>query len=544
MNVSITTRKIFKVFIVLGVLFVIVSKGLEVWLEINFENRINKNPERAYNIVYEDFDLDNFFTGVTLKEVKIEPLQYKGGSVVTGDVDFATLNGLQWMELLFGKRLDIREIAFNKPVFKVEVTQDSTRNKGGKGLQAMFGDILSRANLTSFSLKKGSLVFLDAKTKEELGAVESVDIFATEIETDAMQFNHLIPFQLGDIRVNIEGVNIQLNEYTYMNLGRFKYDLKEKQVLLNDVELGFNKNWVAVSREIGFQNDIIEFEAKEIGVHQLEPSSEFYTELDIDAESVTIEGLQIKLQRNKNLPRLKDTTKPMFQGMINAIPIDLELDSISIYNSSVAYGELGLNKPETGYIIIGDINGKITGITNKTKRQEEVVALEASINATLENKAVLSLDLQAPYKKQTFKVDVGVTNMKFSDFNSTLKPLIGVKMLTGDIQRIQYNMEADNVWSRNHLVFDYKDLSLEVLKEQDNDKPKRKAFESAIANAAIHPSNMPGDKKYSTATYSYKRNIYRSPINYIIHGLIEGFTYIVPKKGIQNLLHKKKKKKK
>ena len=91
-----------------------------------------------------------------------------------------------------------------------------------------------------------------------------------------------------------------------------------------------------------------------------------------------------------------------------------------------------------------------------------------------------------------------------------------------------------------NIVFDYKDLNLSVLKEQEEDKPKRKVFESAIANAAIHSSNMPGDKKYNTATYQYKRNIYRSPINYIIHGLIEGFTYIVPKKGIQYLLKKKK----
>lgn len=544
MRIRIILKKITKVILVLALLFVIISKGLEIWLEKNFEAKINKNSERSYNIIYEDFNLDNFFTGVTLEEVKIEPLNPTTGSVVTGQVDYATLNGLVWVELLFGKRLNMREIAFIKPVFKVEMIKDSTANKGGKGLQTMFGDILSRADLKNFRLKNGSVVLLDKETKDTIGQVKNIDILATELETDAVQFNHLIPFQMGDIHIDIKNATFKLNEYTYFNLGSFKYNLKNKEIFLKNVELGYNKSWVAVSREQGFQNDVIEFDAKEIGIHKLEPSSEFYTELDIDAESVTIDGLNMKLQRNKNLPRTKNTIKPMFQDMINAIPVDLELDSISISNSSLSYGELGRNKSKTGYVVLGDINGSITGITNKRNHQENIGSLHANISSTLENKASLNLELNAPYGKKSFQVDVKVDDMKFSDFNSTLKPLVGVEMLSGQIKRIQYHMEADSVWSKNHLIFDYKDLNLSVLKEQDEDKPKRKVFESAIANAAIHSSNMPGDKKYSTATYRYKRNIYRSPINYIIHGLIEGFTYIVPKKGIQNLLHKKKKKKK
>lgn len=543
-NFGIRMKKVLKGIVFVIVLFFVISKGLEWWLESSFESKINKNPERSYDITYEDFDLDNFFTGVTLTEMKIEPLNAKAGSVVTGRVDHATLNGLVWIDLLVGRRLNMQEIAFVKPVFKVEIGKDSTKNKGGKGLQTMFGDILSRADLKSFSLEKGSVMFLNSETQDTIGQVKNIDILATELETDALQFNHLIPFKMGDINIDIRDGSFQLNDYTFMNLGHFHYNLKNKEILLKEVALGYNKSWVEVSREIGFQNDVIEFDVKEIGIHQLEPSSEFYTQLDIDAGSVSIDGLNIKLQRNKNLQRPADTAKPMFQGMINAIPVDLKLDSLSISNSTLAYGELGLKKLKTGYITIGDINGSVTGITNKEDHQAVVGSLHANIHATLENKAGLNLVMDAPYSNETFQVDLDVDDMKFTDFNSTLKPLVGVEMLSGYIQKIKYHMEANSVYSNNHLVFDYKDLNLEVLKEEDTNEPKRRVFQSAIANAAIHPSNMPGDKKYSTATYSYQRNIYRSPINYIIHGLIEGFTYIVPKKGIQNLLHKKKKPKK
>lgn len=62
-----------RVLVVLGILFLIM-KGLEWRIESKFQDRINSNPERAYNITYSDFDLDTFFKGVTLDEVRIEPL--------------------------------------------------------------------------------------------------------------------------------------------------------------------------------------------------------------------------------------------------------------------------------------------------------------------------------------------------------------------------------------------------------------------------------------------------------------------------------------
>jgi len=59
-------KKIFiRILIVLGLLFLLL-KGIEVILESNFQAKINANPDRAYDITYEDFDLHTFFKGVTL----------------------------------------------------------------------------------------------------------------------------------------------------------------------------------------------------------------------------------------------------------------------------------------------------------------------------------------------------------------------------------------------------------------------------------------------------------------------------------------------
>jgi len=530
-----------RVLVVLGILFLIM-KGLEWRIESKFQDRINSNPERAYNITYSDFDLDTFFKGVTLDEVRIEPLNPGNETIITGHVDYATVNGIVWRELLFGKKLDLDEIAFEQPLFEVTLSADTTKNTSGKGLQLMFGDILSRANLNSFRIQNGSIVLRNPVSQDIKGQVKRINIMATGIETDSLRFKNLIPFEMGDLIVDLDSISFKPNDYTDIRMGHFNYNLMDKEILLNDISLGYTIDWVEVSKRTGVQNDIVEFSIKEIGIHQLEPSSDFYTKLDIEARKISLDELDIKLQRNKNIPRPPDVVKPMFQGIINAIPLAILIDSIQISNSSVTYGELGIKKSESGSFKIQGINGIISGVTNMPQEQLKKVHLEAKISASLKGKAPINVELDVPYNKETFSLAVDVGAMGLTNLNSTLKPLAGVEMVTGQMSRIQFQMNAGQLKSQNNMVFDYSNLAVKLLNEKNKDKSKNMGFLSAIANTAIRANNLPGQQNYLVAAYQSKRNVYRSPVNYIVQGLIHGFTRIVPGKAVQNIINKDDKK--
>ena len=529
------------VLVVIGILFILM-KGLEWRIQSKFQDRINSNPDRAYNITYSDFDLDTFFKGITLDSVRIEPLNPGTGTLITGHVDYATINGLAWIDLLFGKNLKINEIAFEQPLFEVTPSVDTTKNKSGKGLQVMFGDILSRVNLKSFRIQNGSVVLIDPISQGVTGQVKRVNILATEIETDSLKFKHLIPFQMGDLDVDIDSVTLELNDYTHFRLGRFRYNLMDKEILLNDISLGYSIDWVEVSKRAGIQNDIIELNVKEIGIHQLEPSSNFYTQLDIVAQKVSVDEMNIKLQRNKNFSRPPDTVKPMFQGIINAIPIAVLIDSVQISNSSITYGELGVNKNQSGSLKIQEINGNITGVTNMPKQQLNKGQLNAKINASLEGGASVNMELNVPYDNSTFSLALDVGEMDLTNLNPTLKPLASVEMVSGQMSRIQFQMKAGPINSQNKLVFDYSNLHVKLINENSKKKSNKKVLLSAIANTAIRANNLPGQDKYLDAEYQSVRNVKRSPINYIIQGLISGFTRIVPGKGVQKIINKEDKK--
>lgn len=532
-----------RIVIVLGILFLIL-KGIEKLLEATFNTRINSNPDRAYNIIYEDFDLHTFFKGVTLYDVRIQPLHETKGTVITGKVDYATLKGLVWNELLFGKRLDIREISFEQPIFEITLSADTVKKTSGKGIQEMFGDILSRANLKSFSIQNGSVILKEPQSGVIKGHIKKVNIQADEIETDSVRLKNIIPFLMGNLIVDIEDVSYDLNEYTQLNLGSIDYNLQHKEIVLHDISKAYSIDWIEVSKRLGIQNDVIEFYIKSLAIHQLEPSNQFYTDLDIKARSIHLDSMNIKLQRNKNFPRPPDVAKPMFKEMVDAIPIALDLDSLHITNSSVTYRELGVKKDDSGTIEINKINGHITGVTNIPELQQNLSQLNSNLTANLSGQAPMKIALIVPYHGESFTLDVEVGSMELVKLNPMLTPLAGVEVKSGKLTGLKYHMNASRRNSQNKLIFDYSELHMNMVKEKKDHTERKRLFLSAVANAAIRNNNMPGQEKYHIAEYQSERNIYRSPVNYIIQGLIQGIIRIVPGKNVQKALTKEKKKKK
>ncbi len=528
--------------IVLAILFGLSKLG--VWyLEQQFDSLINSNPTRAYDITYESFDLHSFFKGITLDKVKITPINNKKGTIVNGTVDYAKLNGFLWRKFLLSKSLSIDELLFVEPVFRVNILPDSTKKTKGQTFQNFFNDILSRADLDKFQIKNGSIV---VKENDSIlkGEIHSLNLLASEIETDSLILTDIIPFKLGGLEINIDSAFYQLNDYTKANFGHLKYSIAEKELLLNGLAIEYDENWVAISEARGVQDDVIEFEIKKLRISGMNLSSSFWTNLDIDANKMEIDGLNLSLNRNKNLKRPPEVKKPMFKGMVDKIPTNIDLDSINITNTNIIYGELSANKHTTGYIKINDINGCIIKFSTFPERKKVFETLEADFKARINDAADMTINLSIPYNKDAFKLHTKVGQMDMTAFSESLVPLLGVEINEGRMSHFEYFMDANFHQSQNSLVMDYENLYLTVISEEDDGTKHKKGFISSIANAAIKHNNLSEDKGYQTATYSTQRNIYRSPFQYIVAGILDGVKLIIPAKGLQSLLKTNKKKKK
>ncbi len=530
-------------FLVFLGLILIIFKGAEWWVESKIQRVVNQNPDRAYDITYEDLDIQSFFKGVTLKQVRIVPLNVGKGTVINGTVKNAYLKGVVWGDLALNKKLNIDEISFEQPSFEVTLSSEPKKKTSGKGMQTLFGDILSRAILKSFKIEDGSVVLKEPENGQIVGQLNSLSVFANEIVTDSVYWHHLIPFELGALTVEIDSAWFDLNDNTRVGLGQLNYSLEDQNLIMKDLSMKYNTDWRNVSRELGFQTDLMEVSLKELAIMQLESSSRFYSDLDIVAQKLVVDGLEFKDHRDKNMPRPRDSIKPMFKGMIDGIPVSLRLDTIQLKDVNVSYIELGEGKTEAGAIMINDINGMITGLTTFPEQQEENQHFKAALTARLQDAADMQINLQVPYDREAFSLSAHIGPMDMTHLSETTKAMGGVEIHSGKLSRIDLRVEASKASSSNSLVMDYSDLKAEVVKEKKDHSDRKLVVISAIANTAIRTQNLPGDKKYLTANYTSQRNLYRGPFNFIWASAMDGIVHIVPGKGIQLVLGVNKKKK-
>lgn len=525
-----------RILIGVGILFLL-FKGMEWWVEFRFQKIINRNPDRAYDIQYKDFDVHSFFKGVTLEEVGIVPVAIdSGGTVIRGTVNYAKLNGLKWYELAFSRRLDIDGILFDRPLFKVTLSDHPKKKTSGKGFQELLGDIISRANLSRFEIEHGSVILMNPGDESIRGRLSNLNVRADEIETDSVIWNHLIPFKLGSLQSSIDSLSFQLNDYTHLSTGSITFKKRENKLTLRDVDMHYTEDLSTVSQIIGKQTDLIQISFGELTFVQLTASSNLYTDLDIETKKILLRDLIFKDYRDKNMPRPPDAVKPMFKGMVDAIPITLSVDTIQLDNVEVEYSEVGVNKEIPGTLRFEDINGFITRLTTIPQKQEAYKSFEANLKASLNGVAPLSFDLEVPYDSEAFTVVTSIGPFDMTNLNETARHMAGVEIESGDVKKIHFEMRASQASSHNKMQFDYENLKIEVLKEDKHHEVKSHAFFSSLANSALRTNNVPFHGKYLMADYYSQRNVYRGPFNFMWHSVADGMLHIVPGSFVQSLL--------
>ena len=83
----------------------------------------------------------------------------------------------------------------------------------------------------------------------------------------------------------------------------------------------------------------------------------------------------------------------------------------------------------------------------------------------------------------------------------------------GKISKLQYHLDATNTSARGKLLLIYDDLSLKLLKKDDDkNKYKTKLLPTIAAGAVVKNSN-PKNGKTRMGTIQYNRDIHRSIFN-------------------------------
>lgn len=518
---------------------------IEKWVQTKFENSLNTNPNRKYDLVYENLSISILNGKIELNKVNITPLSVDSiPTIIEGSVERANLEGIGIIHFLRSKEITIQNLSFINPEFTLTRTDfQKDQVESTRPFQTLFRDIISRGEIKNFSLTGGKAILYQQNDSlyqqndslQRIGSFDDLEIIASGIETDSVQLDKAIPFKLEELKIGVKNLEYLLSGNQIFGFESYSFDFSKGLMDLEHVRLDLEEEWVEHAKNQPDQKEIMEFDIGSVAVRGLSEASQFGDSLIIIAESITLDSLDFNIGKDKNRPFPPKELKQDFSYLLEALTFPMKVDSLKITNSELTYSEIGSGHTLPGTISLSEINGFILNVST-IEAVERENSLYVEVSAIFDGSGQLNLEVHENYFEREWEADITLTDMDMTKLNQTVNNLAGISIASGKLNKLHLNMEANAKFSDNHFLMEYEDFKIEML----NAEHHKKGFLSSLANLAVHKQNKPGDKKYQELTYSTQRDQYKGPINLIWLSAKDGLLATVPSKTALSLIQHSK----
>lgn len=524
---------------ILLVFSVAVQRWSEWWVNKNLPLILNANPDREYDVQFDQVQFDLIKRVILIEEVKIRPIGAKKSMSAEATVHQAFLSGIDPFRLFWDKNLQIGELMFSSPYFKVHFLPDSTSEgeKAGNALQGLFGDILSRGEIQNFQVGRANAQFYSGDSL--LGELINLNLIATGLRTDSVRWTNPIPFDYDRIRISLDRLDYRFENGQELKVGKVSFDTDLAEVKVREgFSLKFAKDIRKVAQKMDFQTDLIEVEVDSLMFSGLEANTNLYSDLDIRAQKLHVFGLDFLDFRDKNKPRGTSPVKPMFQGLIQKIHFPLKLDTFKISNGKIQYSESVPGESETWRFQIDHLDGELIKLTSIDELQQAFGQVEGDFKGKIEGHGMLSAQVKVPFDREEFDMQLELTDFDLTRLNEILMPVMHGDIVSGKGHRLHVSIRAKESYADATMIFDYEDLKVELFKKGTQRKNR---LVSTLANFALHKSNLPTEKKYRKPSFQVARDIHRGPFHLVWKSTKEGIIQVVPTATVQRLLESSEK---
>ncbi len=350
-------------------------------------------------------------------------------------------------------------------------------------------------------------------------------------------FSEKITFDLNNLRIDSkpskgfmysEDFSFQIPELKRRNklyeyrIGEIFYSLESNRFIARDIRINPNFTKEMHQKQVGFQSDY--FEGKIDSVYIEQPNiSRWFDKEELVGKMGSINGLNLKIYRDKRIPFNEKKRPEMFQDLIKTAGHPFKLDSFKLVNSHVTYAEQPVIGDSEGKIRFSGIQARIIPFTNMKSTSGKIPDFHIDATATIMDSCQVTthMDFAMNDPMNSFTVSGSLSPFNMHILNPTLEPLASISIRSGRVNQFDFNLSADQSNSSGNLLFGYHDLKISVL-EKKNGNTKEAKFASFLANSLLLRSKNPRGKELLPDEINYTRDQKRSVLNYIWKSVFSG----------------------
>lgn len=487
---------------------------------------VQDKSNRLYRVHYDDMELDERSGFLSVKNLLLyyDTTEYKRlsnkdipGTLFRIKIPLIEITGVKTPQALLTKEIIGRKVEIREPDIEIIYThRGSDSTKGAPATEVyrqILGDLqlikidsflITHAKITTHDIATGQQKLLLTDTYLELRDV-AVDSIANKDDSRMLFSKHLL---LNCSRLSWTSAN-KLYNYAISNItlssDEQKLSAKSFRVLPTLNEIKFAQKKI-------FQADRYDITLNNIGINRLDFSALLKNK--IFAESITLANSSIKIYRDMTRkPDGKSRLGTYPQQRIQHLPLPVSVKTIVLKNSYVEYKEKGRLMQKTGKVIFSDVNATFANITNIKLNGKDNSMLTADITANFLKRYPVSTSWRFYPNNKSGRFDVSghVGSLNAPGLNELLVPLGGIRIEKGKINKLSFDLSADNYSMKGPVNFSYNNLKISLLKQDEETKAlSRKKLVSMGANMLIYNDNPTKNKPLRIGEANFTRDTTRS----------------------------------
>ncbi|MEX6686470.1 hypothetical protein QTN47_03140 [Danxiaibacter flavus] len=259
----------------------------------------------------------------------------------------------------------------------------------------------------------------------------------------------------------------------------------------------------------------------------------------LNIRNISLYSIALETSRDKNVPFNHGSVKPMPTKLIENISYPMQIDSLTLKQSSVTIHEISATTKKEGIIPLTNINAVITNIRNTDNGND---SLTISANAELFDKRIRNMHYQESYNDSLsyFRLSVNASPKQLLPLSNITTPLAAVRVSDGESDTLFARFTGNKYAAAGHMNFYYSDLKVKLLNPNDTSKTTMMLnVKNWLANNVILRKK---NDKYAVAYFErdQEKFVFNYWIKTTLHGIMSSVGIKSSKKYIKQYNKKQK----
>jgi len=452
------------------------------------------------------------------------------------------LKGIGLFKLVFKNSIEVNTLSINNLLIqKFEISNLSkkkVKEKISLNIDSIYINTLNGVQIRKIKLANFKFQVFNFSTNKITFQNSPISFETSGFKLEKYD-EHLFKLKPIDDIIEIHDINLNFEKLKYQFLiDVISYNFSKHIIAIEKVHLKPLQDRKVLANTYKYNKDVFDVFISDLKIYNYNLAKTLNLE-GVFIDSIIASGLEIDIYKDKRKPFDTDERPKLPHMALKQMKMPLHINKIKIDNGNLKL-ENRLNKRDVSMkISMDDIHAQITNITSiKTLREKP---LKVDIQAKFMKSSDMQVNIVFPLKdnQNTFYFNGSLGPVKLRMFDTAIFPVLGLKVLKGDLDGLTFSASANNISSSGKMTMLYHDLEAEVYKSNSLEENK---FLSWTVNRVIRGSNPGKNNKIREVTMQYNRSDYKGIGNYFWKTLQSGIVNTMAPFGIKTEKEKKRKK--